>query len=406
MHEAWKRVRANKGATGVDGVTLDAFPDFAKEHWPKVRQSLIDGTYQPYPVRRKAIPKPQGGERLLGIPTVIDRVIQQAIAQVLQPVFDPAFSQSSFGFRPNRSAHDAVRQLRQHIKDGRQVAVDVDLKQFFDTVNHDALMVRVARKVRDKRLLKLIGAYLRAGVLVDGLIQPTRLGVPQGGPLSPLLANIMLDDLDKELEKRGHHFVRYADDFVILVKSQSAGERVMNNISRFLERRLKLQVNVEKSKVVKATECEYLGFTFPRGRIVWSDKSLRRFKMKIRELTKRSWGISMAKRMAFLAHYIRGWMGYFALSEYYRPVPGLDEWIRRRIRSCFLKQWRYPRTIVRKLVGLGVDLKRAVMLAGSSKGPYRQAKTYAVQLGLNNERLASLGLLSVKELWIRFHHSR
>ena len=406
MHEAWKRVRANKGAPGVDGMTLDAFPDFAKEHWPKVHQSLMDGTYQPYPVRRKAIPKPQVGERLLGRPTVIDRVIQQAIAQVLQPVFDPTFSKSSFGFRPNRSAHDAVRQLRQHIKDGRQVPVDVDLKQFFDTVNHDALMVRIARKVRDKRLLKLIGTYLRAGVLVDGLIQPTRLGGPQGGPLSPLLANIMLDDLDKVLDKRGHHFVRYADDFVILVKSQSAGERVMSGISRFLERRLKLQVNGEKSKVVKATECEYLGFTFPRGRIVWSNKPLRRFKMKIRELTKRSWGISMAKRMALLAHYIRGWMGYFALSEYYRPVPGLDEWIRRRIRSCFLKQWRYPRTIVCRFVSSGVDLKRAVMLAGSSKGPYRLAKTYAVQLALNNERLASLGLLSVKELWIRFHHSR
>lgn len=406
MHKAWKQVRANKGAPGVDGMTLDAFPDFAKEHWPKVRQSLLDGTYRPYPVRRKAIPKPQGGERLLGIPTVVDRVIQQAIAQVLQTVFDPTFSKSSFGFRPNRSAHDAVRQLRQHIEDGRTFAVEVDLKQFFDTVNHDALMVRIARKVRDKRLLKLIGAYLRAGVLVDGLIQPTRLGAPQGGPLSPLLANIMLDDLDKELEKRGHHFVRYADDFVILVKSQSAGERVMSSISRFLERRLKLKVNLEKSKVVKATECEYLGFTFPRGRIVWADKFLRRFKMKIRELTKRSWGISMAKRMALLAHYIRGWMGYFALSEYYRPVPGLDEWIRRRIRSCFLKQWRYPRTIVRRLVSLGVNLKKAVMLAGSSKGPYRLAKTYAVQLALNNERLASLGLLSVKELWIRFHHSR
>ena len=295
--EAWKRVGANKGAPGVDGMTRDAFPDFAKEHWSKVHQSLMDGIYQPYPVKRKAIPKPQGRERLLGIPTVIDRVIQQAIAQVLQPVFDPTFSKNSFGFRPNRSAHDAVRQLRQHIKDDRQVAVDVDLKQFFDTVNHDALMVRISR-------------------------------------------------------------------------------------------------------------CEYLGFTFPRGRIVWSDKSLRRFKMKIRELTKRSWGIRMAKKDGVSCPLYTRLEGYFALSEYYRPVPGLGEWIRRRIRSCFLMQWRYPRTIVRKLVSLGVDLKRAVMLAGSSKGPYRLAKTYAIQLGLNNERLASLGLLSVKELWIRFHHSR
>ncbi|WP_281177711.1 group II intron reverse transcriptase/maturase [Endozoicomonas arenosclerae] len=406
VHKAWKQVRSNKGAPGVDGMTLEAFPDFAKRHWSSVRQSLLEGTYQPQPVRRKAIPKPQGGERILGIPTVIDRVIQQAIAQVLQPIFDPSFSNSSFGFRPERSAHDAVRQLRQHIRDGGQVAVDVDLKQFFDKVNHDALMVRVARMIRGKRLLKLIGAYLRAGVLVEGQIQPTRLGVPQGGPLSPLLANIMLDDLDKELERRGHHFVRYADDFVILVKSQSAGERVMNSICRFLERRLKLQVNKDKSRVVKATDCEYLGFTFPRNRIVWTDKSLNRFKRKVLELTRRSWGISMVKRMHLLAHYLRGWMGYFALSEYYRPLPGLDEWIRRRIRCCFLKQWRYPRTIVRKLVNLGVSLKQAVMLAGSSKGPYRLAKTYAVQLGLNNGVLASLGLLSMKELWIRFHHSR
>ena len=380
MHEAWKKVRANKGAPGVDNMTLDAFPGYARQHWPEVRQSLQNGTYQPFPVRRKVIPKPQGGERMLGIPTVTDRVIQQAIAQVLQPVFDPLFSNSSFGFRPKRSAHDAVRQLRQHVKDGCQVAVDVDLRQFFDQVSHDVLMARVARQVRDKRLLKLIGSYLRAGVLVDDRIQPTRQGVPQGGPLSPLLANIMLDDLDKELERRGHRFVRYADDFVILVKSQNAGERVMNSITRFLERRLKLEVNTDKSRVVKATECEYLGFTFSRGRIVWTDKSLHRFKLKIRELTKRSWGISMAKRMGYLAYYIRGWMGYFALSEYYRPLPGLDEWIRRRIRCCFLKQWRYPRTIVRKLVSLGVSLKQAVMLAGSSKGPYRLAKELSSNL--------------------------
>ena len=354
----------------------------------------------------KRSPNRKEGSVVLGIPTVTDRVIQQAIAQVLTPIFDPGFSKSSFGFRPNRSAHDAVQQVKSHIKDGSGIAVDVDLKQFFDTVNHDVLMTRVARKVRDKPLLKLLGSYLRAGTLIDGQIQPSRLGVPQGGPLSPLLANIVLDDLDKELERRGHKFARYADDFVILVKSQSAGERVMLNITRYLERRLKLTVNTEKSTVVKATESEFLGFTFPRGRIVWTEKSLHRFKTKIRQLTGRSWGISMGKRMKVLAAYIRGWMGYYTLSEYYRPLPLLDQWIRRRIRSCFLKQWRYPRTRVRKLVNLGVSLKEAVMLAGSHKGYYRLAKTYAVQLGLSNDVLKSLGLLSLKELWIRFHHSR
>ncbi len=404
VQQAWKQVRSNKGAPGADRMTLAEFPDFARQHWPAIRQSLINGTYQPSPVLRKVIPKPQGGERLLGIPTVLDRVIQQAIAQVLTPIFDPLFSPNSFGFRPGRSAHDAVRQVKQTIQDGRSYGIDVDLSKFFDTVNHDLLMNRLGRKVRDKRLLKLIGRYLRAGVIDKGQCLPTRLGVPQGGPLSPLLSNVVLDDLDKELEKRGHAFARYADDFVILVNSQRAGERVMESITHFLERRLKLRVNNGKSKVVKATDSEFLGFTFKGKKIRWTAITLSRFKHRVRELTARSSGISMGKRLRQLSEYLRGWMGYFSLSEYYRPLPELDQWIRRRIRCCFMKQWCRPKTRIRNLIRLGVDRRRAISIGLSSKGPYRLAKTYAVQLGLNDRFLATAGLVSLKDLWVRFHY--
>ncbi len=404
VQQAWKQVRSNKGAPGADRMTLAEFPDFARQHWPAIRQSLINGTYQPSPVLRKVIPKPQGGERLLGIPTVLDRVIQQAIAQVLTPIFDPLFSPNSFGFRPGRSAHDAVRQVKQTIQDGRSYGIDVDLSKFFDTVNHDLLMNRLGRKVRDKRLLKLIGRYLRAGVIDKGQCLPTRLGVPQGGPLSPLLSNVVLDDLDKELEKRGHAFARYADDFVILVNSQRAGERVMESITHFLERRLKLRVNNGKSKVVKATDSEFLGFTFKGKKIRWTAITLSRFKHRVRELTARSSGISMGKRLRQLSEYLRGWMGYFSLSEYYRPLPELDQWIRRRIRCCFMKQWCRPKTRIRNLIRLGVDRRRAISIGLSSKGPYRLAKTYAVQLGLNDRFLATAGLVFLKDLWVRFHY--
>lgn len=404
--QAWKQVKSNKGAPGIDGVTIDAYPDFARQQWATVRQALLDGTYRPSPALRKAIEKPDGGERLLGIPTVQDRVIQQAIAQVLTPIFDPEFSENSVGFRPGRSARDGVCQVKQSIMDGYQYAVDVDLSKFFDTVNHDVLMSRVARKVRDKRLLKLIGSYLRAGVVNEGHCYPTSVGVPQGGPLSPILSNIVLDDLDKELEKRGHRFTRYADDFVILVGSERAGQRVMNSISRFLERKLKLKVNTEKSKVVKATKCEFLGFTFTGKKIRWTVKTFRRFKHKILELTSRSWGVSMSYRLRKLAEYIRGWMGYYQLSEYYSPIPLLDHWIRRRIRCCFIKQWRKARTKVTNLLRLGVDIVKAACIGASSKGYYRLSRTYAVQLGLNDKYLADIGLVSLKDLWVRFHHPR
>ncbi|MGI2029723.1 group II intron reverse transcriptase/maturase [Endozoicomonas acroporae] len=406
LASAWKQVRSNKGAPGIDGVTIEAYPDFAKQHWPSVRQALLDGTYQPSPVRRHVIEKPDGGERLLGIPTVIDRVIQQAIVQVLTPVFDPGFSPNSFGYRPGRSAHDGARQVKQLINGGLHYAVDVDLSKFFDTVNHDVLMSRVSRKVRDKRLLKLIGRSLRSGVMIEGNVYPTRVGMPQGGPLSPLLSNVVLDELDKELEYRGHCFARYCDDFVILVKSQRAGDRVTHSITQFIERKLKLKINSRKSKVVKATESEFLSFTFTGKKVRWAQKCLDRFKYRILKLTSRRWGVSMQHRLHKLAQYIRGWMGYFRLSEYYRPIPLLDQWIRRRIRCCFLKQWRKPKTRFKNLVRLGVDKVNAAKIAASSKGYYRLSKTYAVQQALNNSYLAKIGLVSLKDLWIRFHHHR
>jgi len=401
---AWKRVKANKGKPGVDGITIDEFPVYLREHWSQIRDKLLNGSYRPQPVLRVEIPKRSGGKRPLGIPTVLDRLIQQAILQVLQPMFDAGFSESSYGFRPKRSAHQAVRQVRQTIDSGYKWVVDVDLSKFFDRVDHDLLMCRIARKVKEKRVLRLIGRFLRAGVQVEGRFEPTIEGVPQGGPLSPLLANIMLDDFDKELEQRGHRFVRYADDFMIFVKSERAAHRVLKSVTLWLERKLKLVINQEKSKVCPSEECEYLGFIFKNKRITWSDDSLRDFKYKIRRLTARSWGISMKLRLEKLSSYIRGWMNYFALSEYYRPLPELDEWIRRRVRMCYMKQWRYCRTRIRNLVKLGAVKKEAIFVGISSKGPWKLARTYGTQSGLTNRYLKEQGLVSVKELWVVFHY--
>lgn len=404
MKAAWKRVKANKGAAGVDDMAIDQFPDVARESWGKIRDALSAGNYQPKPVKRVEIPKPTGGMRPLGIPTVTDRLIQQAIAQVLMPIFDPDFSEHSYGFRPNRSAHDAVYQVRDYIQQGYRWAVDMDLEKFFDTVHHDVLMHRVARKVRDKRLLKLIGKYLRAGVMINGRLEKSRVGVPQGGPLSPLLANIVLDDLDKELERRGHRFVRYADDFLILVKSQRAGERVMVSIKRFIECRLKLKVNMAKSRVAKIDQTNFLGFTFKAGKIRWSDAAFKEFKRRIRKLTGRSWFVSMEYRFKKLAQYLRGWMNYFGISHYYRPIPEIDHWLRRRLRMCYWKQWRYARTKVRNLLRLGTFKRTAILTAISRKGPWHLSRTLATQTGMTNKWLADQGLLSVKELWVNIHY--
>jgi RNA-directed DNA polymerase len=404
VQKAWKRVKANKGAPGIDNMSIDDFPEFARARWDSIRDSLMAGTYQPSPVKRVEIPKPTGGTRPLGIPTVLDRVIQQAIYQVLMPIFDPDFSEFSDGFRPGRSAHDAVRKVRDYIRQGYRMAVDMDLSKFFDRVNHDVLMHRVARKIRDKRILRLIGKYLRAGVVIKGRLQKSRKGVPQGGPSSPLLANILLDDLDKELEKRGHKFVRYADDFVILVRTQRAGLRVKESITRFLERKLKLKVNQDKSRVSSTDQTNFLGFTFKGTKIRWSDKSFREFKRRVKRPTGRSWFVSMEYRYKKLSQYIRGWMNYFGISEYYRPIPEIDQWLRRRMRMCYWKQWRRPRTKIRNLRKLGTSMKAALDVGLSRKGPWRLARTLATQTGMTNQWLKDQGLVSVKELWVKIHY--
>ncbi len=398
---AWKRVKSNRGAPGIDGMHVEDFAAHARITWPAIRQSLLAGRYGPQPVRRVSIPKPGGGERELGIPTVMDRVIQQALAQVMTPVFDPGFSASSHGFRPKRSAHGALHQVQGHIKAGYRIAVDLDLKKFFDHVNHDLLLSRVSRKIGDKRVLALIGRYLRAGVYVGMTLQPSEIGTPQGGPLSPLLANILLDELDTELERRGHRFARYADDLLVLVKSERAGQRVKASLTRWLDGKLKLPVNEHKSRVAKVSDVNFLGFTFRGSKRRWSDAALDDFKHRIRQLTGRSWGVSMDYRLKKLNEYLRGWVGYFGISQYYRPVPGIDDWIRRRIRMCYWKQWRYARTKVRQLLSLGVSKKQAIFTAISSKSYWRLSKTLATNSGMTNDWLKQQGLISFRDLWMK-----
>jgi RNA-directed DNA polymerase len=399
--QAWKRVKANKGAPGIDGMTIEDFLVHARTHWPAIREQIRQGRYQPQAVRRVEIPKPGGGKRMLGIPTVMDRVIQQAIAQVLTPIFDPTLSESSFGFRPGRNAHQAIGQVQTIVKGGKSIAVDIDLAKFFDTVNHDVLMNLLGRTIADKRLLLLIGRYQRAGVLVGEHVEPSEVGTPQGGPLSPLLANILLHQLDQELERRGHRFARYADDMVILVKSERAAQRVMTSITRYLETTLKLKVNLAKSKVAPMSECAFLGFTIKGKKIRWTDKALANFKHRIKELTGRSWGVSMEYRLRKLGQYLRGWTAYFGISQYYRPIPELDEWIRRRMRMCYWKQWRWARTKIKNLLALGVSLKSAIQHGVSSNSYWQMSRTPVINQAISNAWLKEQGLLSVKDLWCK-----
>ena len=407
LQAAWKRVRANKGGAGIDGMTIDEFPAWARSgQWKEVLTELETGQYYPFPVRRVEIDKPDGGKRQLGIPTVTDRVIQQAIAQVLTPVFDPDFSDNSFGFRPKRNGQQAVKQAAGIIKTGRRFAVDVDLSKFFDRVNHDLLMTHLGYKVKDKRLLKLIKRYLRAGVIDNQLYSESREGVPQGGPLSPLLANIMLDPLDKELEKRGHKFARYADDFTIIVKSQRAGERVLHSISKFLQDRLKLVVNTTKSHVVKTNDSKFLGFTFRGENIHWHPKTLLKFKQQIRQLTNRNWGVSMKYQLFKISQYLRGWINYFGIAEGYQLCVELDHWIRRRVRMAYWRQWRKPRTKVRNLMKRGVHVQAAVACGITSKGPWRSSKTPGINQALSLKYLKSEGLYSLRDGWIKLHYPK
>lgn len=401
IEQAWKNVKRNRGAPGPDGVTIAEFPDWFRPQWPTIRQQLVDGTYQPSAVRRKTIAKPDGGQRLLGIPNIVDRLIQQAIVQVLTPIFDPYFSESSHGFRPRRSAHGAAKQVRATIRRGYRHAADIDLSKFFDRVQHDVLMTRVARRVRDKSLLRLIGRYLRAGVMVEGVMQPTEIGTPQGGPMSPLLANILLDDLDKELERRGYRFVRYADDFAIFAKSKRAASRVMQSITRFLTEHLRLVVNQKKSQVIGCEQFEFLGYSFPksRGNINVASQSIHRFKQRIKELTSRSWGVSMDHRLSKLRSFLRGWMAYFGLANQLKLFAQLDGWIRRRLRMCYWKQWRRPKRRREMLIRLGVPRRQAIRHARSRKSYWHMAKTIASGVGLTNAWLADQGLLSLKTLW-------
>jgi RNA-directed DNA polymerase len=405
VNRAWQQVKRNHGAPGVDGMSVEEFPTYAREHWKDIRQDLLDGKYRPSPVRRVYIPKPDGRKRALGIPTVTDRVIQQSIAQVLTPIFDPEFSESSFGYRPGRSAQDAVRKVSNDIAEGYGHIVDVDLQQYFDTVNHDVLMVRVARRVRDKRVLKLIGAYLRSGVEVNGAVEPTREGVPQGGPLSPLLSNILLDDLDKELEKRGHRFARYCDDFVIMTASKRAAERVMGSITRFIQRKLKLKVNQEKSSTKKATGLKFLGFQFRGKRFRWNPDAFAEFNATLKKLTGRSWFVSMKHRVQKLNEYIRGWLNYFGIGQGYDECVKIDHWLRRRIRMCFWKQWRYAKTKVKNLLKLGTEKRQAINTAMSRKSYWHLSKTLATHTGMTNKWIhETVGLVSMRELWVSLHY--
>jgi RNA-directed DNA polymerase len=398
LKKALAQVKRNKGAAGIDGMSVGELPAYLKEHWLTIRARLLDGTYKPQPVRRVEIPKASGGLRPLGIPTVLDRFIQQAVLQVLQADWDRTFSETSFGFRPGRSAHQAVERAQAYIASGHAVVVDIDLEKFFDRVNHDILMGLVAKRVTDKCLLKLIRGFLTAGVLEGGLVSPTEEGTPQGGPLSPLLSNLMLDVLDKELEKRGHRFVRYADDCNIYVRSRKAGERVLAGLERFLEKRLKLRVNKAKSAVARPSVRKFLSFSFtrrrrPRRRI--APQALARFKAKVRELTRRTCGRSLAQIVKELSVYLIGWRGYFGFCQTPSVLRKLDEWIRRRLRAVVWTQWKHGPARVDELRRRGVGRELALKTAGNPRGPWRLANSAALTMALPNIFFASLGLPSV-----------
>jgi RNA-directed DNA polymerase len=395
LGSALRQVQANKGSPGIDGMTVGELPEFLRVHWPQIRRQLQNGTYKPLPVRRVEIPKPDGGTRKLGVPSALDRFIQQAVAQVLCQRWDPTFSDSSYGFRPGRSAHQAVEMAQCHITSGHAWVVDIDLEKFFDKVNHDKLMGRIMKRETDKTLFKLIRAFLNAGVMENGLVGPTDEGVPQGGPLSPLLSNLVLDELDKELEKRSHKFVRYADDCNIYVQSQRAGQRVMEGISRFIADKLKLKVNSSKSAVDRPSRRKFLGFSFTGGKNAKrriAPRAIDRFKERIRELTRQAKGQSLRQMVGPLAQYLRGWRAYFGINQTSSVVKTLDEWIRRRLRGLVLRHWKTGRRRFAELRKRGVGKDLAAQTAGSCHGPWRLAKSPALSIALPNRFWDWLGI--------------
>lgn len=395
LRQALKRVKANKGAAGADGMSVSELPDYLKHNWPELKAQLLSDRYRPSPVRRVTIPKPGGGERLLGIPTVVDRFIQQAMMQVLQAQWDASFSDSSYGFRPGRSAHQAVKQAHSYIGSGCHWEVDLDLEKFFDRVNHDVLMSRIAKRVSDKRVLLLIRRFLNAGVMEAGLVRPVTEGTPQGGPLSPLLSNLLLDDFDKELEKRGLKFARYADDCNVYVRSERAGNRVTAGLTGWLSRKLKLKVNVKKSAVAHPETRKFLGYSFRRGRQVWcvvSPDSIKRFKTRIRELTGRNMGRSLEQLIEPLKRYLTGWKSYYRLNQWPSLMRELSGWIRRRRRSVLWKQWKTGSRRFKALRSRGVSKELAAQTVGSCHKEWRMSCSPALNIALPNKEFIRLGL--------------
>jgi len=398
LKEALRRVKANGGAAGVDGMSVDGLPDYLRENWQRMKEWLLAGTYKPQPVRRVEIPKPSGGTRKLGIPTVSDRFVQQAVLQVLQKRWDPTFSDHSYGFRPGRSAHQAVERAQEYIQQGYDWVVDIDLEKFFDRVNHDVLMGRIARRIGDKRLLKLIRGFLESGVMENGVVGPTEEGTPQGGPLSPLLSNLLLDEWDRELERRGHRFVRYADDCNIYVKSERAGQRVMEGMKRFLAQKLRLKVNESKSSVARPKDLKFLGFSFTSGGVVKrriAPQSIKRFKARIRELTRRTRGISIERMIEGLRRYMIGWRGYFGFCETPSILRDLESWTRRRLRCFQWKQWKRGTVRFKELRRKGIGKDLAAKTAGSAHGPWRLSNSPALSIAMPNAFFTSLRLPSL-----------
>ena len=408
MKLAYKRVVANKGSAGVDGMQVEDLKSHLIANWPCIREELLEGRYQPQPVLRVEIPKPSGGMRQLGIPTVLDRLIQQAMNQVLQPIFDCGFSEFSFGFRPGRNAHQAVRQAHSYAVSGRTFVVDMDIEKFFDRVNHDILMSRVARQVADKRVLGLIRRYLQAGMMEDGVVSVRTEGTPQGGPLSPLLSNILLDDLDKELERRGHSFCRYADDCNIYVQTRRSGERVLRSITCFLDKKLRLKLNASKSAVGRPWERKFLGYSMTRQRVIRltiARPSIQRFREKLRMLFRQGLGCSLKTLLKRLLPLVRGWVQYFRLADTKTTFSALDSWIRRRLRWVLWRQWKRPRTRVRNLIRRGLTHSDARRAAYSGRGPWYCSRLWQMNVACPNCFFAAFGLVALQTQWQRLRNA-